>query len=106
MAMMTSRGCPYNCIYCSKPIFGQKFRAQSHERTIDEIEYLIDKFKIKEIVFYDDSFTLNKKRMLQLCEEIHERKIDIIWSCETRVDLINEELLKAMKKSGCYMIRH
>lgn len=106
IAMMTSRGCPYNCIYCSKPIFGQKFRAQSPERTIDEVEYLIDKFKIKEIVFYDDSFTLNKKRILQLCEEIHERKIDVLWSCETRVDLINEELLKAMKKAGCYMIAY
>lgn len=106
MAMMTSRGCPYNCIYCSKPIFGQKFRAQSPGRTIDEVEYLIDKFKIKEIVFYDDSFTLNKKRILQLCEEIHERNIDILWSCETRVDLINEELLKAMKKAGCYMIAY
>ncbi|MCG2737372.1 MAG: B12-binding domain-containing radical SAM protein [Candidatus Methanoperedenaceae archaeon] len=106
MAMMTSRGCPYNCIYCSKPIFGQKFRAQSPGRTVNEVEYLIDKFKIKEIVFYDDSFTLNKKRILQLCEEIHKRKIDILWSCETRVDLINEELLKAMKKAGCYMIAY
>ncbi|MBU4223044.1 MAG: B12-binding domain-containing radical SAM protein [Euryarchaeota archaeon] len=106
MAMMTSRGCPYNCIYCSKPIFGQKFRAQSPERTVDEVEYLIDKFKIKEIVFYDDSFTLNKNRIFQLCEEIHKRKIDIIWSCETRVDLVNEELLKAMKKAGCYMIAY
>ena len=106
MAMMTSRGCPYNCIYCSKPIFGGKFRAQSPERTVDEIEYLIDKFGINEITFYDDSFTLDKKRVMQLTAEINNRKLDFAWSCETRVNLINEDLLKAMKKAGCYMIAY
>lgn len=106
MAMMTSRGCPYNCIYCSKPIFGGKFRAQSPERTVDEIEYLIDKFGINEITFYDDSFTLDKKRVLQLTTEINNRNLDFAWSCETRVNLINKDLLKAMKKAGCYMIAY
>lgn len=106
MAMMTSRGCPYNCIYCSKPIFGSKFRAQSPGRTVDEIEYLISRFGIKEITFYDDSFTLNKRRILELTKEIDSRNLDFAWSCETRVDLINETLLQAMKKSGCYMIAY
>src|SRR5659263_90689 len=106
MAMMTSRGCPYNCIYCSKPIFGSKFRAQSPKRTVDEIEYLKEHFGINEITFYDDSFTLDKKRITQLCEEIKMRDLDIPWTCETRVNLITEELLKKMKNSGCYMIAY
>jgi radical SAM superfamily enzyme YgiQ (UPF0313 family) len=106
MAMMTSRGCPYRCIYCSKPIFGGRFRAQTPERTVDEVEYLVDKFKITEITFYDDSFTFNKNRILQLCREIKDRNIDIAWSCETRVDLIDKELLKAMENAGCYMIAY
>jgi radical SAM superfamily enzyme YgiQ (UPF0313 family) len=104
IAMLTSRGCPYNCIYCSKPIFGSKFRAQSPKRTVDEIEYLNKQFGIKEIMFYDDSFTLDKKRVTQLTAEIKKRRLDILWACETRVNLISEELLKEMKNSGCYMM--
>lgn len=106
MAMMTSRGCPYDCIYCSKPIFGKKFRAQSSKRTLDEIEYLVDRFNIREITFYDDSFTINKDRIYQLTDGIIKRNIDIAWSCETRVNLIDEKLLRAMKKAGCYMIAY
>lgn len=106
MAMMTSRGCPYKCIYCSKPIFGSKFRAQSPERTVDEIEYLNKKFGIKEIIFYDDSFTLDKNRIMQLTEDIKNRGLEIAWTCETRVNLVNEELLKNMKNAGCYLIAY
>lgn len=106
MAMMTSRGCPFDCIYCSKPVFGKKYRAQSAKRIVDEIEFLITQYDIQEIVFYDDSFTLNKKRILQLCSEIHERGITIDWSCETRVDLIDDELLSAMKTAGCFLIAY
>ena len=104
IAMMSSRGCPYKCIYCSKPIFGGKFRAQSPKRTVDEIEYLKDNFGINEIMFYDDSFTLDKKRIIQFSEELKNRRLDILWACETRVNLISEELLKEMKGSGCYMM--
>lgn len=106
MAIMTSRGCPYNCIYCSKPIFGSKFRAQSPNRTVDEIEYLIEHFGIREFTFYDDSFTFDKKRIYLLCDEINRRNLDILWTCETRVNLISEELIQKMKNAGCYMIAY
>jgi len=106
MAMLTSRGCPYNCIFCSKSVFGRKFRCQSPERIVNEIVYLKERFKVKEIAFYDDVFTLNKKRTIQFIKELKERNLDIIWTCETRVNLVTEELLKEMKKTGCYMIAY
>ena len=106
MAMLTSRGCPYNCIFCSKSVFGSTWRGQSPKRTVDEIEHLRDKFHVREIAFYDDSFTLKSKRVFQFTEELKKRDIDIIWTCETRVNLINEEMLKAMKNAGCYMIAY
>ena len=106
MAMVTSRGCPYNCIFCSKPIFGRKFRSQSPQRIASEVEYLAGKFKIKEIAFYDDIFTLDKKRIAKLAKEFKKRDLSIPWTCETRVDSVTEELLKEMKEAGCYMIAY
>jgi radical SAM superfamily enzyme YgiQ (UPF0313 family) len=106
MAMLTSRGCPYNCIFCSKTIFGRDIRYQTPSRIVDEIEYLNTKFHVKEIAFYDDVFTLDKKRVLAFTKELKERKLDILWACESRVNLVTEQLLKEMKKSGCYMIAY
>jgi len=106
MAMLTSRGCPYNCIFCSKSVFGRRFRCQSPERIVDEIVYLKERFGIKEIAFYDDVFTLNQKRTMQLAKELKKRNLDISWTCEARVNLVTEELLKEMKKAGCYMVAY
>jgi len=106
MALLASRGCPYNCIFCSKSVFGSKFRGQSPERIVDEIVYLKERFGIKEIAFYDDVFTLRQKRIMQLVKELKERNLDIPWTCEARVNLVTEELLKEMKKAGCYMIAY
>jgi anaerobic magnesium-protoporphyrin IX monomethyl ester cyclase len=105
-AMVTSRGCPYRCAYCSKPVFGNEFRAQSAERVVAEMSYLQEKFGIKEIAFYDDSFTLDKKRVHAICALILEKKLKIAWTCETRVNLVDKELLKHMKQAGCYAIAY
>ena len=102
--MMTSRGCPYQCIYCSKPVTGSKVRSTEPEKVIEEIEFLIKEYKIKEIVFYDDSFTFNQERAMKLCDLMIEKKINIKWHCETRVNLVNPELLSKMKQAGCYLI--
>lgn len=104
--IMTSRGCPYRCIYCSKSVFGHKYRANSPEYIINEIEYLIEKFNAKEITFYDDVFTLDKKRINAICDGLDEKGIDIPWTCETRVNLVTRDLLERMKKSGCYLIAY
>jgi anaerobic magnesium-protoporphyrin IX monomethyl ester cyclase len=102
--IITSRGCPYRCIYCSKSVFGRQYRANSPAYVVNEIEHMMDKFNAREITFYDDSFTLDKKRAVAICEELQRRRIDIPWTCETRVNLVNEELIEKMKKAGCYMI--
>ncbi|GAG09913.1 unnamed protein product, partial [marine sediment metagenome] len=105
-AMITSRGCPYRCSYCSKPIFGNKFRGQSPERVVEEIAYYKDNFGVKEIAFYDDVFTLNKKRAHAIADEIIKRGLKICWTCETRVNLVDKELLRHIKQSGCYAIAY
>jgi len=105
-AIITSRGCPYRCSYCSKPIFGSKFRAQSPERVVDEVAYYKDRFGVKELAFYDDVFTLNKKRAYAIAEEIIKRGLKIGWTCETRVNLVDKDLLSHMKQAGCYAIAY
>lgn len=105
-AIITSRGCPYHCSYCSKPIFGSVFRAQNPERVVDEITYYQQRFGIKEIAFYDDVFTLNKKRAAAIADEIIKRGLKIDWTCETRVNLVDRELLHHIKQAGCYAIAY
>ncbi len=105
-AMMTSRGCPYRCAYCSKPVFGSQFRAQSPARVAEEMTYLKERFGVKEIAFYDDSFTLDKKRAYAIAETIIDKGLKIAWTCETRVDLVDRELLKYMKEAGCYAVAY
>jgi radical SAM superfamily enzyme YgiQ (UPF0313 family) len=104
MPIITSRGCPYNCVFCSKSVYGKKYRSNSPEYIIKEIHLLIDNFGVKEIKFYDDVFTLDRKRVLTLCDQLRKNHLDIPWSCETRVNLVDDELLKSMKAAGCYMI--
>jgi anaerobic magnesium-protoporphyrin IX monomethyl ester cyclase len=105
-AIITSRGCPHRCSYCSKPIFGNKFRGQSPERVVEEIAYYRRRFGIREIAFYDDVFTLDKRRAYAIADEIIKRGLRIYWTCETRVNLVDKELLRHMKHAGCYSIAY
>jgi anaerobic magnesium-protoporphyrin IX monomethyl ester cyclase len=105
-AMVTSRGCPYHCAYCSKPVFGSRFRAQSPARVVAEMAHLKDRFGVKEIAFYDDSFTLDQKRVYAIAETIIDKGLEIAWTCETRVNLVDKELLKYMKTAGCYAVAY
>lgn len=104
--ILTSRGCPNRCIYCSKSVFGNKYRANSSKYIVDEIVFLMEKFNAKEITFYDDVFTLDQKRIYGLCDELDKRGIEIPWTCETRVNLVNRDLLERMNRSGCYLIAY
>ena len=105
-AIITSRGCPYKCSFCSKSVFGNKFRGQSPERVVEEVAYYKEKFGIKEIAFYDDVFTLNKKRAYAIADEIIKRGLKILWTCGTRVNLVDKELLRHIKQAGCYSIAY
>ncbi len=102
--MITSRGCPYKCIFCSRPTEGMVWRPYSAERVVDEIEILVKEFGIKDIQMFDDTFTLDPKRTENICKGIIERNIDVSWNCMTRVDRVTPELLKLMKQAGCYEI--
>jgi radical SAM superfamily enzyme YgiQ (UPF0313 family) len=102
--IITSRGCPFDCTYCSKPIFGRLCRERSPENILEEMELLKERYGIKEFIFYDDTFTLNRDRVAKLCRLLIDKKINVYWKCETRVNLVDEELLKLMKAAGCYLI--
>jgi len=104
--IITSRGCPFQCTYCSKPIFGKQFRAQSPERVLEELTYYQKQFGIKEFAFYDDVFTLDNKRVHTIAEEIIKRKLKIHWTCESRVNLVDKELLQHIQRAGCYSVAY
>src|SRR5664280_1188600 len=104
ISMITSRGCPFNCCFCAVHLhMGQTFRAHSAEYVLNHIQYVVEKFKVKNIFFEDDNLTLNIKRFEAICDGIIERKIKIGWETPNgvRADCLNLELLKKMKQSGC-----
>lgn len=100
-SIITSRGCPFQCAFCSKAVFKNNYRTRSPQNVCNEIEYLIKRCGAKEIQFYDDDFSLNMKRAEEICDEIIRRNLKFRWACATRVDQVNENLLKKMKKAGC-----
>lgn len=103
--IQTSRGCNYDCIYCSATkMAGGKLRLRSIQNVVDELEYQKQKLKLNSFSFVDDTFTAFPQRALDLCDEIIRRKLDISWRCLTRVDNLSLPLLKKMHKSGCDII--
>ncbi|WGM90005.1 MAG: radical SAM protein [Candidatus Bathyarchaeum tardum] len=106
--MLTSRGCPHNCVFCSNHIvMGKKWRGRNPESVVDEIEQLVKTYQIKQIDFFDDNMTLIKKRAEKICDLIVERNLNINWFVPTgvRADTLDEQLLRKMKRSGCKGIR-
>ncbi len=101
--MNTSRGCPFNCQFCSvKSIWGKTYRYMTAERILEDILFLIKYYGAKGIYFREDHFTLNKKRTIEFCELLLEKGIKIDWFCETRVDQLGDyEYQKLMKDAGC-----
>ena len=105
--IMASRGCPHNCKYCSIAKFWpRKCRQRSVKNVVDEIEMLNRTFGVTHFNFFDDLFTLNQPRVIEMCKEIIARKLDVCWECVTRVDFISEELLAWLKKAGCISISY
>ncbi len=98
--MNTSRGCPFSCAFCSvKKIWGRIYTYMSAEKVINDIKILIAESGIKGVYFREDNFTLIKKRVVGICKGI--RPLGLKWCCETRVDTLDEELVKIMAESGC-----
>jgi anaerobic magnesium-protoporphyrin IX monomethyl ester cyclase len=100
--LMTSRGCPWNCTFCgAETSWGRGFRANSVAYTLGAIERVLPRLPVKMIQIKDDTFTTHKKRVLELCHGIREKKLEFFWSCDTRVDLLTDELLREMRLAGC-----
>ncbi|MCP4147741.1 MAG: radical SAM protein [bacterium] len=104
--IITARGCPCACSFCDRSVFGRKIFSHSIEYVTDMIEYLVRDFNIREISIKDDTFTTSTERVVRFSEILEKRNIKISWSCNARVNYINEEMLKAMKKSGCWLISY
>jgi len=104
--IFTSRGCPQRCAFCSWPetLMGRSYRSRSPNNVAEEFEYIQNELpEVKEIFIEDDTFTVNKKRVVEICKEIKKRKIDILWSCDARADL-DYETMKVMKDAGCRLL--
>ncbi len=107
--IMASRGCPFKCTFCSTPkkyldIYNNKMRFHSIEWICDELKLLQHNFGVKEVLFVDDTFNLSKKRLIAFCDEIIKRKIKILWSCNYEANISDYELMRKMKKAGCWQI--
>ncbi|MCG2711996.1 MAG: B12-binding domain-containing radical SAM protein [Candidatus Omnitrophica bacterium] len=102
-AIITSRGCPYSCSFCSN-IFGKKIRYRSEKNVIAEIKYLKKTYNVKDFLFCDDTFTHDEDKAIRICELIVKNKLDILWSCFSRADRGSEKLYKALYQAGCRSI--
>lgn len=106
--LITSRGCPYNCVFCTHHVvWGKKWRGRSPENVVAELEQVITTYGVQQIDFLDDNMTLNRKRMEQICDLIIERGLRFEWFTPNgvRADTLDEKLLRKMKRSGCKKIR-
>jgi radical SAM superfamily enzyme YgiQ (UPF0313 family) len=102
---VTSRGCPFECTYCeAKMTFGRTFRYHSTQRVTQDIDYLIRQYGFDGFQFYDDLFTTNRNRVIDLCEGFLRMGRKFQWMCWSRTDLLDREMLQLMKRSGCYLI--
>jgi len=104
IAMFTSRGCPYRCIYCHD-IFGKRFRAQSPERIVDEMEYYVRTYGVKEVEFFDDIFNLHGRRVIGFSEQVRRRnlRVSIYFPNAIRTDILTEDVADALAEAGTRM---
>ena len=103
--VFTSRGCPFRCSFCDRPHLGKVFRSRSAQNVVDELEACIQ-MGIRQFLFYDDTFTVNKQRVIDICNEIINRRLYISWDIRTRVDTIDEEIILHLKKAGCQGVHY
>jgi anaerobic magnesium-protoporphyrin IX monomethyl ester cyclase len=105
--IITTRGCPYKCIYCNWPktMFGNRARYRDAIDVVDEVEHCIKTYNLKTYKFFDDTFTIDKKHVIDICNELIRRGIKTPWICNARADKLDLEMLSLMKKAGCYLMK-
>lgn len=101
-SMICSRGCPFQCIFCTKSLFGNKVRKLSPRNVYEQAMYLVSNYNIKEVHFYDDTFTLERDWVREICRYL--KRLHISWWCNGRVDSVSEDILQDIKSAGCYRI--
>lgn len=104
--IITSRGCPYGCHFCSNHIapFGRRYTYRSPLNVGEELDAIVKNYGYDRVWMADDVFSIHKKRTVAVCEEIRRRGLKFQWSCLTRADRVDDEVLRAMKEAGCYII--
>ncbi|MDD5454379.1 MAG: radical SAM protein [Candidatus Ratteibacteria bacterium] len=104
--IITTRGCPFACSFCDRSVFGNKVYSHSVEYIMEMVEHLIKDFGIREISIKDDTFLLSPERVVNFCRQLRKKRLDIVWSCNSRVNLVNDIILKEMKSARCWMISY
>lgn len=102
--ILTSRGCPYKCIFCDTSVFRNKIRFFTGRYVIEMIKLLYHRYGVREISFEDDTLFLSKQRLVDICKNLLRENLSLSWSCNGRVDSVNLDILRLMKKAGCWQI--
>lgn len=97
--LYTSKGCPYRCSFCT--VSGTPWKMRSAEKIIEELRYLKERYGLRTASFFDETFTFNRKRVVELCSRLREEGLKIRWYCNTRAQLVDPELLRMMRSAGC-----
>jgi radical SAM superfamily enzyme YgiQ (UPF0313 family) len=102
--MISARGCPYKCTFCDRSVFGSSFRYNAAEYMFEHVRYLVRNYRMRHINFYDDLFTLRKKRVLAFCDMLARGPVRITFNCSAQVSHIDEELVRKLREAGCWMV--
>ena len=102
--VITSRGCPFQCTFCLKDMWGSVYRKRSVENVMEELRLLYKKYGVRSVYFQDLEFLLDRKRVMEICKRMVKERLDFIWGCTARVDSVDREMINAMKSAGCKFI--
>ncbi len=103
--LVSSRGCVFWCDFCSTVrMFGRGYRMRSPKNVVDEMQMVHEKLGVDQVTFYDDAFSVDRNRVMKICEELHTRNLKIMWDCGTRVDMVDRELMQTMRDAGCIAV--
>lgn len=104
--MMSSRGCPCRCTFCDRPQMGKIFRKRSAQNVFEEMSYCVKELGIGEIIFYDDTFSIDQARVLELCDILEHENLKVQWDIRARIDTMTPEIIRRLKRAGCVRIHY